>query len=108
MTHYIFTNDIEVLRLPKHDYAHTSMKAIWQDYFNQLDEWEQQQKETDYLYNALALQIDINMLKSPDLIEGLNIPPVPKAKLDNAVENFRKTIELFRTNVEKTIDSFLG
>jgi len=92
----LFTQTIEVLQLPKHDFTETPMKAIWQDYFDTLEQWENQKKETDYVYTGLALQIEINMLPLPETIPELNIPNTPKEKLKKAVKSFKNTIKMFK------------
>lgn len=100
---------IEILTLPKHDYQTTPMATIWQDYFDQLQMWEEKNEQhTQFIYDALALQMDINMLPPHTSIGGLNMHRIPKRKLDEAVERFQKTKKLFEESIAKTVSAFIN
>ena len=100
---------IEILSLPIHDYQTTPMARIWQDYFDHLHIWERQNKQhTQFIYDALALQMDINVLPHPTRIDGLNLYPIPKRKLDEAVERFQKTKKILEESIAQTVSAFIN
>lgn len=100
---------IEILSLPIHDYQTTPMARIWQDYFDQLQIWERQNKQhTQFIYDALALQMAIDVLPNPTRIDGLNLHAIPKRKLDEAVERFQKTKKIFEESIAKTVSAFIN
>lgn len=104
----IFRNlpELKILRLPRHDYAITPMSIVWKDYIEQLIQWDIDNEDTSYIYDALALQMEINMLPYPSKVDGLALPPNIKRKLDGAITHFKNTKNMFEKNVVNTTASF--
>lgn len=99
--------EVKILRLPRHDYTITPMSIVWKDYIEQLMQWDTDNEDTSYIYDALVLQMEINMLPYPTSIEGLTLPPSVKCKLDDAISVFKNTKNMFDTSLSNTTVSSL-
>ena len=82
--------------------------VIWDYYFKQLQQWENENKDLSDVYDTLAMQIDMRVLPPPNIVDDMDIPVIPKRKLEIAMINHQKLVDIFTISAAETISSFIG